>query len=285
MVPHHISQERADEYAIGSLERDEERAIALHLADCPSCRDIVRDAERLAARFALSAPSTVRPPRKLKRRVFVAAGITRPGPLRRAGLVARAAAGIAAVIVAIAAFTGMVSVRGQVHDLKRANGQLETQISDALSQKVEIAAITRRLTDEERTSFEQSRAARGDRDLLLAMLSPKSDVADVYSPDDDTAAIGRLIWNDEQKRVWFVADNLPARPATQTYQIWVSSGGKYTSLGTFTPDATGFARYVAIVPQGMKSYDTAVVTIEQAGGASQRSGPFVFSANLSPFQK
>jgi hypothetical protein len=123
------------------------------------------------------------------------------------------------------------------------------------------------------------------RDLLLAMLSPKSDVADVYSPDDNTAAIGRLIWNDEQKRVWFVADNLPARPANQTYQIWVSSGGKYTSLGTFAPDATGFARYVAIVPQGMKSYDTAVVTIEEAGGASQRSGPFVFSANLSRFQK
>jgi anti-sigma-K factor RskA len=117
------------------------------------------------------------------------------------------------------------------------------------------------------------------------MLSPKSDGADGYAPDDNTAAIGRLIWNSEQKRVWFVADNLTPRPNNQTYQIWVSSGGKYTSLGTFQPDDTGYARYVANVPQGMSSYDTAVVTIEEAGGSPQRTGPFVFSADLSPFKR
>ncbi|MEO9255241.1 MAG: anti-sigma factor [Tepidiformaceae bacterium] len=280
MVSGHLTQEEADEYAIGSLESDEERAIALHLADCPSCHLFVREAERVATRFAIGI--TTRPPSpKLKRRIFRVAGITRTNPLRRASVVVRAVAGVAAVIVAIAAFTGMVSVRNQVHDLHKANQELQTQIDDALSQKVEIAAITRRLSDEEIQSFQQSQAARGDRDLLLAMLSPKSDVADVYSPDDQTAAIGRLVWNDEQKRIWFVADNLPQRPADQTYQLWVNAGGKYTSLGTFKPDDSGFARYVTIVPQGMSSYDTAVVTIEQSGGASQRSGPFVFSADLS----
>lgn len=284
MHPPHLTQEEADEYAIGSLDREDERRIALHLAECVPCRGLVRDAERVAARMAFAAP-VARPRAKLKRRVDVAAGIARPSLLRRTSVLVRAAAGVAAVIVAIAAFTGMLSVRGQIHDLNQANAELETQINDALSQKVEVAALTQRLNQEERSSFDQSQAARGDRDLLLAMLSPKSDVADVYSPDDNTSAIGRLVWNDEQKRVWFVADNLPPRPENQTYQIWVSSGGKYTSLGTFTPDSNGFARYVTIVPQGMSSYDTAVVTIEAAGGAAQRSGPFVFSADLSPFKK
>ena len=53
MPGEHISQEQADEFAIGSLEAPLERAIALHLAECPACRDIVRDSERLAATFAL----------------------------------------------------------------------------------------------------------------------------------------------------------------------------------------------------------------------------------------
>ncbi len=284
MPDSHLTQEQADEYAIGSLPPEQERIIALHLAECEACRDVARDAERLASRLALSTPLRSPGSKKHKERVFRAAGITRPSVFRRVGVVARAAAGVAAVIVAVAAFTGMVSVRNKINGLEKANTELETQINDALSQKVELAAITHRLTEAEQSSFEQSQAARGDRDLLLAMLSPKSDVADVYAPDDNTSAIGRLIWNSEQKRVWFVADNLPPRPDNQTYQIWVSSGGKYTSLGTFQPDDTGYARYVAIVPQGMDSYDTAVVTIEEAGGSSQRTGPFVFSADLSAFK-
>jgi anti-sigma-K factor RskA len=285
MTDMHISQEQADEYAIGSFPPEQERVIALHLADCDACRDLVREAERLAGRFALSAGARVRPSKKHKQRVLQAAGIRRPSMLQRFGTLARAAAGIAAVVVAVAAFTGMVSVRNKINGLEKANTELGTQINDALSQKVELAAITHRLSDAERSNFEQTQAARGDRELLLAMLSPKSDVADVYSPDDNTAAIGRLIWNSEQKRVWFVADNLSPRPNNQTYQIWVSSGGKYTSLGTFQPDDTGYARYVATVPQGMDSYDTAVVTIEEAGGSPQRTGPFVFSADLSPFKR
>lgn len=284
MMNEHTTQAQADEYAVGALEPEEQQLIANHIADCAPCRDIVRDSEQLASRIALAAPPRIPSPR-LKRRIMTEAGLVRPGPLHRASVIARAAAGVAAVLIAIAAFTGMVSVRGKIHELSKANSELQTQIDDALSQKVEIAAITRRLSDEERASFQQSQAARGDRDLLLAMLSPKSDIADVYSPDDNTSAIGRLVWNAEEKRIWFVADNLPTRPDNETYQIWVSSNGKYTSLGTFQPDATGFARYVTIVPQGMSSYDTAVVTVEEAGGSSERSGQFVFSADLSQFKQ
>lgn len=58
MPGEHITQEQADEFAIGSLEPALERAIALHLAECAACRDIVRDSERLAAswRRSMSPP-------------------------------------------------------------------------------------------------------------------------------------------------------------------------------------------------------------------------------------
>ncbi len=280
----HISQEQADEYAIGALEPEIERLIALHLAECATCRDIVRDSERLALALTLSVPSR-KPPRKLRSRVFQSAGIARPSPLRRAWSLGRAAAGLAAVIVAIAAFTGMVSVRSQIDHLRDDNRDLQGQVSRALSQEVEIAALTRRLGDAERTAFELDQATSEDRDLLLALLSPTSDVAEVVSVDEKSTSIGRLVWDEDQKRVWFVAAGLDQLPAGETYQIWVSTGGRYVSIGTFNSDSQGFARYGTWLPQGLKTYESAVVTIERDDGAPERSGPSVFVSDLSRFRR
>ncbi|MEP6871037.1 MAG: anti-sigma factor [Anaerolineaceae bacterium] len=280
----HITQEQADEYAIGALDPDLVRMVALHLGECPACRETVRHAERAAAVFALAAPQR-RAPKRLRRKVMRSAGLERTGPLRRAVIIAQAAAGIAAVFVAIAAFTGMVSVRSQVSDLRDTNDHLQTQIDDALSQKVEIAALTRGLDEAERNSVQLKRAAQEDRNLLLALMSPKSDVADVFTKDESAASIGRLVWDEDQKRVWFVASDLAQRPKGETYQLWANSGGKFYSLGVFAPDATGFARYETTVPQGLKSYESAVVTIERAGGSNERSGPSVFVADLSGLRR
>jgi len=275
MPGEHITQEQADEYAIGSLEPGLERAFAIHLAECTACRDIVRDSERLAATIALVSPRR-RPPAALKQRVLTAAGIRRPGPVRRAFAVSKAIGGIAAVFVAVAAFTGMVYVRGELAGLRQDNSDLQAQIDDALTQKVEIAALSQKLNDQERAAARLEESARGDQDLVLALLSPKTKVADFVSPDENPSSFGRLVWDDEQKRVWFVASDLQQRPTGETYQLWVNSDGRYYSLGTFAPDESGLARYQTSVPEGITSYDTAVVTIERAGGSPVREGPTVF---------
>lgn len=280
----HISQEQADEYAIGALEPELERIVALHLADCTACRDIVHDSERLALSFSLSVPRR-KPPRSLRARVFQSAGIARPSPWRRAWGYSRAAAGLAAVVVAIAAFTGMVSVRSQIDHLREDNRDLQGQVSRALSQEVEIAALTRRLSEAERSAFELDQATSDDRDLLVALLAPTTVVAEVVSVDEKSTSIGRLVWDEDQKRVWFVAASLQQRPAGETYQIWVSTGGRYVSLGTFNSDSQGFARYGARLPQGLKTYESALVTIERYGGAPERSGPSVFVSDLSRFRR
>ncbi len=274
MPGEHISQEQADEFAIGSLEPRLERAIALHLAECSACHDIVRDSERLAATFALGTPIR-RPPSGLRRKVFSAAGIRRPSAMGRAIGWGRAVAGLAAVVVAFAAFTGLVWVRGELGELRDQNGGLQTQIDDALSQKVHLALLTEKLDDQERAAAKLEEQARGDQDLLVALLSNDTKIAAVVSVDEANP-IGRLVWDETQKRVWFVASDLPQRPSGETYQIWVSSDGKYYSLGTFKPDETGFARYQAAVPEGISAYETAVVTIEQNGGSPVREGPTVF---------
>jgi hypothetical protein len=241
---------------------------------------VVQEAQRVAAAFALGTPHRPAPAR-LRKRTFRAAGVARPSPLEQVLKFGKAVAGVAAVLVAAGAFTGMVLVRDQVDDLRSQNGDLQTQIDSVQQQKVEIAALTVRLNEEERTSSELRGAAKGDRDLLLALLSTESDIADVVSVDEDAQAIGRLVWDEAQKRVWFVATHLPERPTGQTYQIWVNSSGRWVSLGTFNSDSTGYARYETLVPEGLKSYDSAVVTIERAGGSPERSGDSVFVADLS----
>lgn len=279
----HLTPEQADEYAIGAIDLTNATLIALHIDACEPCKELVVTSERVAATLALGAPQRMTPPR-LKRRVLRSAGILRPGPLRIAARIAAASAGAAAVFVAIAAFTGMVSVRGQIRDVEAKNAALETKLDDTLGLKVEIAAVTRRLTEEERTSSELRQSAKGNQDLLLAMLSPESDVADVFPVDQSSNAVGRLVWDPEQKKVWFVATNLPARADGEIYQLWVNAAGKYYSLGTFNSDASGFARFETFVPLGLRSYETALVTVER-NGSFERSGPSVFVTDLSRLRR
>ena len=284
MPGEHITQEQADEYAIGSLEAPLERLIAVHLAECEACRDIVRDSERLAATFALSTP--VRRPRpRLKGRVLAAAGISRPSPLRRAFAVGRATGGLAAVVVAVAAFTGLVWVRSELGDLRHDNSDLQRQIDAALSQEVEIAALTRKLDDQERAAAKLEESATGDQDLIVALLSQNTKIAEVYTPDGAETGIGRFIWDDDQKRAWFVASDLPKLPTGETYEIWVSAGGSYASLGTFAPDDQGFARHKAAIPGGIASYESAVVTIERDGNPAKEGPTVFFVADLSRLAK
>jgi anti-sigma-K factor RskA len=280
-----LTQEQADEFAIGALEPHVEAALSAHLRECKACLETVEAAQRLASTLAFSIPIR-KPPRQLRQRVLTSAGISRPSPFGHAFRVARGTAGVLAAFVAIAAFTGMVIVRGQINDLRDENAQLRTQVEDALSQKVELLAMTQRLSQEEQRSYELDRAAQNDRELVIALLSPESDVAEVYSTDEASSSIGRLVWDPEQKRVWFVASRLQQLPPGKTYQIWASSSGRYQSLGTFNADGSGFAAYQAPVPQGMKSYETAVVTIEQAGGAPERTdSKSIFVADLSSFRR
>lgn len=284
MSPPHLTPEQADEFAIGAMAPDVRTYVSFHIDSCEACAALVRESEAVAAALLLAAPRH-QPPAKLRQNVFRSAGLRRAGPIGTIVRVATASAGVAAVFVAIAAFTGMVSVREQMRGLRDENSTLQAKIDEALSQKVEILALTREVAEQEQFTTDLKSAARGDRDLILALSSPNANVAEVITVDPNQQAIGRLVWDSEQKKVWFVAAQLPQRPKGETYQIWVNSGGRYVSLGTFNPDASGYARYETFVPQGLASYESAVVTIELAEGAQERSGPSVFVSDLSRLRR
>lgn len=271
----HITQPQADEYAIGALEPEIERLITLHASDCDRCRERVFAAQRAAAYLALNAPLTPAP-RAMKHRVLVRAGIRKPSLALRAIRLGRAAAGIAAAFIAVAAFTGMLVVRGDLNTLRQENARLVQEIDDVRSQDVQIFALSQRLAKAEATADELQAASERDGELLAALLSPKSDVADVSPLGAGNTSVGRLIWEADQSRIWFIAQRLPHLPEGQTYQIWLMSGGDYYSVGTFNSDETGAVVYVRAVPEGLDRYDSALVTIETLDGVPGRRGDGVF---------
>lgn len=282
----HVSREMADEFAIGSLEPEAERVITLHLLDCVACAALVRESRDLAAMLAAGVPAHVAPPR-LRRKVMASTVGRRRHLFYRIGGKLPAAAGVAAAIIAAVALTGMITLRAQVNDLKAANVNLQTQVNDALGQEVQIASLQRRLNEAELRSFALEAAARGDREMLMVALSPDTVVTDVFATQLDgvSRAVGRLVWEPVEQKLYFVASNLQRRPDSETYQIWVDRAGRYYSLGVFNADDTGFVRYEARVPLGLEAYESAIVTIERAGGVIQRSGPSVFVTDLSELRR
>jgi len=279
----HLTQELADEFSIGAMDEQASEAVAAHIAVCEACARLVADSDRVAAALLLGIPRTP-PPANLRRRVFRRAGILKPKPLIWGARLATAGAGIAAVLIAVASFTGMVSLRSQVRDLQDENVRLNAELQKALSQRIETAALTLKLDQQARESAELQSAARLDRDLLIALLSPDSKAADVFPVDSDLYAIGRLIWDPEQRRVWFVASRLPQLSDGARYELWVQSEGTYISLGSFNSDETGLARFQALVPQGVDGYDLALVT-QEPGPSSELSGKTLFVADLSKLRR
>jgi hypothetical protein len=68
---------------------------------------------------------------------------------------------------------------------------------------------------------------------------------------------------------------LPTPSAGQTYQAWVRHGDRWTSLGTFTPNADGTAQLIAQDPALTQAPDAVEITLERGGNASAPTGEVV----------
>jgi RNA polymerase sigma-70 factor (ECF subfamily) len=63
-------------------------------------------------------------------------------------------------------------------------------------------------------------------------------------------------------------EDLPAPPAGKTYQLWLQAGGRWLSLGTALPDASGGTRLIVEGPLLALPPEALQVTLEPAGGSS-----------------
>jgi Anti-sigma-K factor rskA len=71
------------------------------------------------------------------------------------------------------------------------------------------------------------------------------------------------------------AEALPIPSDGKTYQAWILQGDRWTSLGTFMPDADGTARVIAENSVLASSPNSVEITVESAGGSQTPSDTLV----------
>jgi len=280
--------------ALDRLEPDEARALEEHLRDgCDECAAVLRELHEVAAALALNLgqegseediddriwqrlearlyPGAEEPSRPAARE----AGRARRPARSRVGAWRAATAVIAAGIVGIAIYAGLMN-----HRLRRAN-QEHQQTLAAMASRVnglraelirargEVGALQRVLGD--RIRLEKVLIAP---DLRLTRLAP-------LAPAPGAGAIVAV--SATNKAAVFRAAGLPATPPGKTYELWwITREHGPVAAGLFQAEnGLPVVAPVALPPEGEHVLLSAV-TLEPAGGVSKPTGAMYLKGAPGP---
>jgi len=241
-------------YALNELTGDERRTLEQHLQTCASCR---RELEMLRSDLGLLGLSSSgpQPPARSKQRLMRAiaaeprvAALNEPAPARQKnwwqGLVpALAILGLLLIVISL--------------------WRTDTQ------RKKEMAALV--VHDQEQAlEFEQM-------DQKLRLLTSPDAVHVSLNPQKSTRQpSGTAIFSPSQKRMMFMASNLPAVPQGKAYELWViPSTGAPIAAGVFKPDERGNAVMMDhTMPSGVEAKAFAI-TVEKEEGSDKPTSPIL----------
>jgi anti-sigma-K factor RskA len=274
--------ELAELYALGGLSAEERARLAEHVADgCAECEAVLRDNTRLADELLL-AVAPVEPSPGVRARLLdrvrsessrLAAPSHSVSAPRRARSSLRtpfaAAAGIL-LTVGLSALSGVLASRLARESAARAD------LEDALDYEEAISWSLLREVEAERTermALEQRVA--GMSRVLAAIESPLARTLALAGQGEFRQAMAKAYIEPESGRLIVYAHNLPPVPDGRTYQLWVIVDKQPQSVGILKADASGDAKYDALLPRGGSV--TVAVTLEPEGGVEQPTGPLVLA--------
>ena len=290
--------------ALGALAADEERALAAHLSECPSCRAERRELEDTAVMLAHAAPP-VAPSPELRSRILSRLGTTpqqagvsavSTDPNASAADAARASldeAGTKGLRPTgesgsnLLPFSAERPPRGFVmlpRKVMAASAIAASLVILALSAALtllwthnnrltaELALLSARTRQTEqqlastRVEFEREREAT---ELLSA---PEARVAMLAGTEAAPAARAAFTYDRRTGRAVLYTSGLPPAPAGKAYQLWFIAGGRPLPGGVFTPDPQGRATLREQMPPAGLDAQTFAVTLEPAGGTPAPTG-------------
>jgi anti-sigma-K factor RskA len=241
-------QERASLFAAGAMTDSERQEYARHLEEdqCSVCRAEVDELQSAVSMLAFGEPSVSPSPDVRTRLMEQARNAERR--VETVQPVARwpqwAATTVAAASVAVALYTVQINsdLRRQTAELNSRIAQLEVQLS-------------------------------GQRTTLAMLTSAGVRIVDLAGQGDNLNASGRIFWDQQRRRWYFYARDLPPVPADRSYQLWfVPATGNPLSVNVFNTGSDGSIQFEVPAPDTMLK--AAAVTTEPAGGLTQPSGPF-----------
>lgn len=232
-------------YALGSLEPEETRQVAAHLADCSACRAELANYADVVDCLALAAPDAV-PPDGLKARVMACTQEASPR--------------------LSAAFRSGTLHAPPVLPWWQRLVQLLQRTAPAWG-AVGLVLIV----------------ALGVSNLLLWREANRPGAMHAISLQGTAAApdaVGTVIVSADGEHGALVVDGLEPLDAARQYQIWLIRGGQRTSGGVFSVDEYGYGVLWVSSPAPLSTYDAVGVTIEPAGGSPGPTGAKVLGGDL-----
>jgi hypothetical protein len=257
-----IHDELAVAWALHTLEPDDERAYARHLADCPRCAVAVAEAEETLGLLG-AAVTPLEPPPRLRQRLMDAvaedeaatptSGNEIEPPREDDGPTPGAPRHAKRDDEPVADVVPLASRRRQVSRLV-----LAAAVVVAVAVVGGLAVANQQLRAER--DAEAAAAAENARVVEVLRDAGTPGVAHASLADPQGAMVGLVVDTGTGPRM--VATALEPNPGDHTYVLWGLAGGTPTALGTF--DVPGPAPVVSSVPSGGEAtpYGAYAVSLE-----------------------
>jgi anti-sigma-K factor RskA len=267
-------RELASLHALGVLSDEERAELAKAMAGDAELAAEVRQLEDTAGALG-GVVAQVDPPARLRARVLAVAGIDADDASGTAAVSTTGGRGAGAPMVVRRGSRALPGWLAAAAALVLASGlglwalQLRTSL-DAMNARVERAeAEVVRIQRTIGEAQEQTRILQAQNAVLFAPDTLRVDLAG-EGPAPGSKARAFMSRNSG---VAFAADQLPALPADQVYQLWVvPQNAAPVSAGFLTPDASGHASLFFPMPPDVTAPQALAVTVEPAGGVPAPTG-------------
>jgi hypothetical protein len=275
-------RELASLHALGVLSAEERAALATAMAADPELAAEVRQLEDTAGALG-GVAAQIDPPARLRARVLAAAGIdaddvapvpgapvptmagSRPTAARPGAGAAPGPAGSRALPGWLAAAAALVLASGLGLWALQLRGSLEAMHARVERAEAEVVRIQRAVGEAQ----QQTRILQAQNSVLFAPDTLRVDLAGEGPAPRSTARA----FMSRHSGVAFAANELPALPPGQVYQLWVvpPQGQPPVSAGLLAPDSSGHASLFFPMPANLSAAALAV-TVEPAGGVPAPTG-------------
>jgi len=268
------AQELLDAYSLGALERPEARRVEKHLASCPDCHHLHREAVEAAALLALAAPLRRASPAlrlRLRQRVL-------PRPALRwfpAPRLSWATAAAMLAVISLGALTWGGFLQTQVNSLKTDSDRFAV-LYDELERRGETVDVLQKALTDAAFRQENLQSLLREQDQAMSVVALGGEGReDLVGTAPASLARGSYFWSAEANLGVLFLLKLPQLSEDRTYQLWVlGAGGTPVSGGTFRPQTDGSARLLVRGDLGGALTGMAI-TVEPAGGSEIPTGEIV----------
>lgn len=264
------TQTLADGFVLGSLERAEAEEFSRRLAAGePSATRALKEAQRLLAGLPYALPPQT-PPDALKlsvmRKLHETTSESSPPVFAEAGANIRALPQRQVLPTRWRTWALAASLLLVVLSV----GYILKQRSDIQALAQERQALAQQVQEQQGKLNELETALAFHIDFAKAMQKPRVMLVDLSAPQGNHDGRGKVIFDRDERRAYFISLALPVLPEDQDYQLWHIGKSGPVNGGVFQVDSSGYAA-LQVLHLSQTGGDIAAfaVTREPKGGSAE----------------